>query len=434
MRERLILSLAVGLIVGAVGCGGGSGSGGAAGGAAGNSGGGGSITPTVSGTGTGSLASLGSSSGSPNVATVVVDSGPDPQAISAVNELYVSVTLCEPGSTTACQTIDHVEIDTASVGLRILSSAFSSSLSFAQEVANGNPLARCEEFADGYVWGPVVIADVHLAGETAASIPVHIIGDPDYTGAPSSCLDAGPGYNEGAVAALGANGILGIGVMLQDCGSACAQSAIAAEYYGCPPGGACTSTTASLVQQVSNPVASFSADNNGVIVELPQIAAGGEATVTGSLVFGIDTESDNESTGVTVLEADPQTAAITTYYNGGALTDSYFDTGSDAYYFNDSSIAVCGTYYCPASTLTLGATNESYDQSGATSNVTFSVANADQLAETGNAAFDDLGAPLTSGQPGAVFDWGLPFFFGRNVYIALEGANTSAGVGPFFAY
>jgi hypothetical protein len=32
------------------------------------------------------------------------------------------------------------------------------------------------------------------------------------------------------------------------------------------------------------------------------------------------------------------------------------------------------------------------------------------------------------------FDWGLPFFFGRTVYTAIEGQSTPAGVGPYFAF
>jgi hypothetical protein len=32
------------------------------------------------------------------------------------------------------------------------------------------------------------------------------------------------------------------------------------------------------------------------------------------------------------------------------------------------------------------------------------------------------------------FDWGLPFFFGRKVYTAIDGQNTPGGVGPYWAY
>ncbi|MDY7573075.1 DUF3443 family protein [Actimicrobium sp. CCI2.3] len=32
------------------------------------------------------------------------------------------------------------------------------------------------------------------------------------------------------------------------------------------------------------------------------------------------------------------------------------------------------------------------------------------------------------------FDWGLPFFYGRSVYTAIESKGVSGSVGPFVAY
>jgi hypothetical protein len=32
------------------------------------------------------------------------------------------------------------------------------------------------------------------------------------------------------------------------------------------------------------------------------------------------------------------------------------------------------------------------------------------------------------------FAFGLPFFYGRNVYTAIEGRNAGGTVGPFFAF
>ena len=63
--------------------------------------------------------------------------------------------------------------------------------------------------------------------------------------------------------------------------------------------------------------------------------------------------------------------------------------------------------------------------------VSFSVANALGLAATGNKAFYNVGGTFG----GSFFDFGLPFFFGRNVYTGIDGQTTpGAGTGPFFAY
>ena len=75
------------------------------------------------------------------------------------------------------------------------------------------------------------------------------------------------------------------------------------------------------------------------------------------------------------------------------------------------------------------------NQAGAASGtVDFSVANADALfANESDNAFDDLGGP-TSASKSNYFDWGLPFFYGRNVFTAIEGMSTPGGAGPFWAY
>ena len=49
----------------------------------------------------------------------------------------------------------------------------------------------------------------------------------------------------------------------------------------------------------------------------------------------------------------------------------------------------------------------------------FTIENADTLFGTNNTAFSTLGGT----NPGA-FDWGLPFFYGRNVYTAIENMST----------
>ena len=67
------------------------------------------------------------------------------------------------------------------------------------------------------------------------------------------------------------------------------------------------------------------------------------------------------------------------------------------------------------------------------SKVVCQVANADSLfASSPNFfAFGNLAGPNSDATR---FDWGLPFFFGRNVFSAIEGQNTPAGPEPFVAY
>ena len=178
-----------------------------------------------------------------NALQVIIDAGPAglvSQNIVAANTLYASVTICTPGSATACQTIDHVQVDTGSVGLRIINEAMSgvAAPTPVADPATGNPLMECLQFADGYSWGSVASADVTIGGRAIASMAIHVIGDPAAGTAPASCVSGPP---ENTVVQFGANGVLGIGNFLQDCGAACAGSVEPATYYVCP-GGACSGT------------------------------------------------------------------------------------------------------------------------------------------------------------------------------------------------
>jgi len=65
---------------------------------------------------------------------------------------------------------------------------------------------------------------------------------------------------------------------------------------------------------------------------------------------------------------------------------------------------------------------------GRQTTVPFQVANTQNLTGTNNAAFNDLGGTLST------FDWGIPFFLGRTVFVGIEGQQSSLGTGPFFAF
>lgn len=367
----------------------------------------------------------------PNVQTITVGSG----LSNNVNLLTTSVRLCAPGSSTNCQTIDHVVIDTGSVGLRILSSALAPSLAQAlpqQTDAYGTPVLECAHFVDGYTWGPVRLADLQLSGEHASSLPIQVIGDADFATAPDACAGVGPSKN--SVTELRANGILGLSVFRQDCGSACTLPNNRAMYYTCASP-VCQQTPLALERQVQNPVTLFAVNNNGVIIKLPSVPSSGAASLSGTLVFGIGTQANNALGAATVLGLDPVSGNFTTLYNGGRYSASFIDSGSNGLFFADNiTLCAIGTaapgFYCPASTLGRVATLQGAN--GASATVNFSIANAAALlsGSPGFVAFANLGAPFA----GHGFDWGLPFFFGRNVYTAIDGASTPGGLGPYVAF
>lgn len=368
-----------------------------------------------------------------NVQAIVVDSGPtvSGQSVNAVNSPYVSVTVCVPGSTSQCQTIDHILVDTGSSGLRIISSALSPNIALpALAAPSGNPLAECARFADGYSWGSVKQADVRMAGEVASSISVHIIGDSAFTSVPNGC--SGSLVAENTVAAFHANGLIGLSTFLQDCGSNCVSQANEGWYYSCPGGVNCTATTLPLARQVGNPVAAFPQDNNGTIINLPSISASGASGVSGTLVFGIGTQSNNGLGSASIYTLNGS-GNLSVLYQGQVM-QGFFDSGSNGLFFADSTIPMCSNnsgFYCPLSTVNRNVSNTGLN--GVSGIVSISIANANSLFQgnQNNTAFNNLGGgPAFS----SYFDWGLPFFFGRSVYTAMEGASIGGAIGPFVAY
>jgi hypothetical protein len=400
----------------------------------------------------GSNGGSGTAPSGPNVQALAVDAGPTAVASSqtpAVNTLYTTVTVCSPGSTTNCQTIDHIQVDTGSSGLRIISTALTITLPFAKD-SSGNVFAECVQFVDGSSWGTLRQADIKISGEAAANQEVQVIGDATYP-VPAACTATTNGKTEDTVTAFGANGILGVGPFLQDCGGSCTVQG-GAVYFTCPATGSttCTDTGMPLNTQIANPVASFTTDNNGVIIELPTVASAGATSVGGYLIFGINTQSNNGLGSAKVFTLNAADGTLTTNYKIGTLSKSFIDSGSNAFYFPDSTITLCTVntgFFCPSTTLSLSATMQGAN--GASQSINFSVANADDLFKTntiitavGNLAGSstDLsssgsGSGSSSFNGSQTFDWGLPFYFGRNVFTAIEGQNTgSGGVGPYFAF
>jgi hypothetical protein len=360
-----------------------------------------------------------------NFQSIVVNAGP---ANNYLNGLFTSVTICVPGQS-SCQTIDGVLVDTGSSGLRILASALTLALP-PQTDAGGAPIAECFSFLDGYTWGGVQSGDVKLGGEQASGVPVQVIGSGGLQAIPPACANSGT--SENTLATLGANGVLGVGLFRQDCGSGCVGIGASNPglYYSCPSSG-CQTIAQPLARQLQNPIWLFPADNNGVVIQLPSVAAGGAVTSTGMMVFGIGTQSDNALGSAKVLTVDAS-GNLSTTYGSQTYSGSYLDSGTNGIYFLDSrttGLPVCTVntdFYCPTTTQAQSATIRGVNATAIP--VTFNVGNADALNGRFN-AFSEVAGP----NPGA-FAWGLSFFFGRTIYTAIEGQATPGGVGPYFAF
>jgi hypothetical protein len=387
------------------------------------------------GGGGGSSVGVGSGTSPPptgnNVASVIVDQGPtvNGSPIGSVNTLFTTITVCAPGSTTSCQTIDHIQVDTGSYGLRLLAPVLTLTLPVEKLANSSNSLVECTIFLDGYSWGPVATADVQIGGETAQSLPVQVIGDSRFPTVPANC--SGMGTAEDTVSAFGANGILGIGPFELGCGDC--DTVTHGIYYAC--GTTCAETVVPTAMQEPNPVTRFAADNNGSIIDLPAVASTGAATLTGSLIFGIDTQSNNQSGTQTVLTVNGL-AELTMTFLGQALTNSFMDSGSNGIFFADSNIAPCMTtdtdFYCPGNTLTLALSIQG--QNGVmVNNLTFGVGNAQTMLNNNPSfnVFPLLAGTIPAGNPGT-FDYGLAFFYGKRVAVAVD--KTSVGTGPYIAF
>lgn len=353
------------------------------------------------------------------------------------NKPTVSVTVCEPG-TTNCQTVGNILLDTGSYGLRIFRQA-SATVSLPPVLVGSSPLAECVSYLDGSAnWGPIRRADVKLGGEIAAGVPIQIIDAAYFSGViPPQCTAPNVSGLDASPTEAGYNGILGVGLFAEDCGHGCALSANNGIYFTCS-GSACTGIAVPLASQVHNPVARLSENNNGVIVQMASIPVGGARTASGKLILGIGTRANNTASGVTTYPTTPF-GDFTTVFNGTTLEESFIDSGSNGLFFPApaSLLPPCASpdssWYCPPVTLQsplqLQAVNfGNNNQTGGP--VLFSIGRATTLFSTSNSAFSELGGPAF----GSGFDWGFPFFYGRSVFVGIEGTSSNLGTGPYWAY
>ncbi|MEI8170653.1 MAG: DUF3443 family protein [Rhodoferax sp.] len=412
-----------------------------------------------------------------------------------INILFASVTVCAVGARPTdpqakCTNIDHVQVDTGSVGLRILASKVSS-LGLTPiltpndlTVPNLDPVYECYPFVVGGLWGPTAVADVRLGEQWAQALQVQLIQDIPSAAiqAPTNCSDAAQSHILSSASQLGSNGILGIGSVPVDCGLTCQSNLYPntyVVYYTCPAVATsvldCRAAAVDLPLQVHNPVDKLSpdangvADNNGVVLILPPLPVTGANKVLGELVFGIDTRASDSnlrtisnkldtSANKAYLGVDPHNSKsshglasylnVTTQYvsanSSQIIYNSYLDTGTNALFFTDGSIPLCtpasvliSSWYCPDSLLTKKAIISDGDVPGNHAvNVDFLVGNASKIPGAISAYSGMAGAPPLSTKA-ASFSWGLPFFYGRSVYMSIwdtSSTNSTYSSGPWYSF
>ena len=411
------------------------------GGGGGGGGGGGSSSSTNSTSGTSALAAGAPVSSTPatlanNQVAVVVASGVN----NAPNIPTVSVTVCVH-STSTCQTVTNVQVDTASWGLRLTNDALNSTMQGAlpvQTLVGGQTVAECAGFADGNAWGSVRAADVTIGAETVSNLPIQVLGDLPQSAAGGASNSCRSGTLKTTSSRIASHGILGIGTAKFDCGVGCASTTVNNVYYGCTGSGSsisCTDAQVPTAQQVTNPVRLFATDNNGVILNMPAVTAAGSTSASGFLTFGIGTSSNNAlpSSGIQKVTTDYFGSVQSASLSGTGVNTAFFDTGSNGLFYLESlSRCVPSTgFYCPASTVSRTPSVTGFN--GTAVSIPLNIGNAQALFNDGGFAFNNV-AGATSG---TVFDFGMPFFYGRTVYVGYDpaaGGTTGVSSAAFVAF
>ena len=353
---------------------------------------------------------------------------------SYLNEPCVSVTICSTANPTSCQTINNILLDTGSYGLRIFSSVITVPLT--PVTSGGSTLGECVGFGDGSSqWGPVKYAYVQLGNEPKVAVPILTI-DSNYQSPPGPCTSA-QSRPDTSPSIAGYNGILGVGLLTQDCGTSCVSNQTNGQYFSCGNNNCSCGASVALQAQVTDPVAALPVDNNGVILSLGAISTSGTTSASGTLFLGIDTQSNNSSSGYTKIPASMSSVSFNTKfaaYSSGILT-GIIDSGTSVLYIPPaSSLPDCSStdpsyagFLCPRTFTSLSAIN--IGSTGSPSITTpFSVGNAYNLYNSGNYVFSNIAA--SSGSGSNFFDWGLPFFFGKKVFVG----NQQNKSGTFWAY
>jgi len=235
---------------------------------------------------------------------------------------------------------------------------------------------------------------------------------------------------------------LGIGPEQYYCNSYAGSNCINTnnnQYFACSTTTyAFNSTATPLNQPLKNPITALSQNNNGAILSLPSVPAGGSSSKNGYLILGIDTQSNNASTGMTVFPCTNDHSEFKTTLQGNTFQYSLFQTLSN-YNCVESNLPIASSsnpqYYTPSSVQTLrgsilGTTNHLDFQLYIGNSLTIS-----NYYQTSRAlcVFSEFAA-YNNNNSGYNTLYGLPFFLGRNVFIGFESASSNLGSGRYYAF
>jgi hypothetical protein len=130
-----------------------------------------------------------------------------------------------------------------------------------------------------------------------------------------------------------------------------------------------------------------------------------------------------------VLTVDSTFGEFTSMVNSTNYPGSFIDSGSNGLFYGSGLFPDCRFFlgfYCPPSPQAQSGFLQGVN--GANLAVNFTVSDPESLLASNPSVTAD--AELAGPGFGGV-DWGLPFFFGRSIYIAIEDRSTPAGNGPW---
>lgn len=345
----------------------------------------------------------------------------------AVNRPFINLTVCPVNDTKHCQTINNVLVDSGSSGLRINKSALKA-INFAPIMDNNKSVFNCILFGAGYDIGKMYSVDLYIGGEKGSNIPLQVTDNSDKN---SQIAKVCSNYDTIPAANLddfGASAIIGISVI-----DSPDKSYSRAEVCD-DSGNNCSGIYSSGLN--INPLSKFATDNNGVIFSIPKVATALASDVVGTLTFGLNTQSDNTvENGANVQIVHGTASDSWGSFSADNGVNAIFDSGSATINIaknKHTDIQICTVnvirpinIFCPANqtAVSIGYGDISSLENQYTLNLMF----IDPRTFADNIYIVPDFATSSDDPSQEIF--GIPAFFGRNIYLQFASANTNTPFG-----